>query len=81
MKRVVCFGRLAAVKGRGLGIALKVEDGDAPAAVVALVAVLDQLGLEPKPSAILPRFAESTIRNTRGVPVGYRRAAGALSFV
>jgi L-asparaginase II len=72
---------LAALKGRGLGIALKVEDGDAPAAVVALVAVLDQLGLEPKPSALLARFAEPAICNTRGVPVGHRRAGGALSFV
>jgi L-asparaginase II len=65
---------------RGLGIALKVEDGHARAAMTALVRVLEQLGLEPDPAKRLRRFASFPIRNTRDERVGVLEAAGALSF-
>jgi L-asparaginase II len=66
---------------RGLGIALKVEDGHTWAAVVALIDVLGALGLEPAPATALPLFARPVIRNTRGVPVGSLEPSGSLTFV
>lgn len=71
----------AAVASRGLGVALKVEDGSAWAAIVALVAVLDQLGVTPPASNVLAAFARRPVRNTRGETVGETRPAGALTFV
>lgn len=66
---------------RGLGVALKVEDGDGKAAIVAVVAVLDQLGVDPSPGARFPLAAELSIRNTREEIVGQLRARGELTFV
>lgn len=71
----------AALPKRGLGIAIKVEDGNARAAMMTLVSVLGQLGLEPSPAAALSRFAEFPVENTRGVAVGSFHATGALAFV
>jgi L-asparaginase II len=65
---------------RGLGVAIKVEDGHARATMVALIAVLDQLGLTPLPSQVLPRFARFPILNTRGIEVGMLGPAGSLTF-
>jgi len=64
-----------------LGIGLKVEDGHTWASVVALWAVLEQLGLDPPPRLKEPLFAEVPLRNTRGETVGALRASGKLSFV
>jgi L-asparaginase II len=72
---------LAVLAGAGLGIALKVEDGDAKAAMVVLVHLLDQLELDPRPSTVAPRFAELPVLNTRDEPVGSMRAVGELTFV
>lgn len=72
---------LAALPGRGLGIALKVEDGEAMSAMVALVAVLGQLELDPAPSSVVPRFAELPVYNTRGIAVGAVAPTGGISFV
>jgi len=58
----------------GWGIALKVEDGSGPAAVVAMAGVLEALGLRPLPAA----FTTQPIVNTRGAPVGELRLNGAL---
>ncbi len=69
-----------ALPKRGLGIALKVEDGDARAAMVALLAVLEALDLDPRPSDVLPRFATIPVHNTRAEQVGEIRATGALTF-
>jgi L-asparaginase II len=69
----------AALPGRGLGLALKVEDGDNRAAMVALVATLAQLGLSPDPRERLERFSAFPVLNTRGEPVGTIRARGALA--
>jgi L-asparaginase II len=71
----------AALPEQRLGIGLKVEDGHTWASVVALWAVLEQLGLDPPPRVKEPLFAEVPLRNTRGETVGALRASGKLSFV
>jgi L-asparaginase II len=68
----------AALIDRGIGIALKVVDGHSRAAMAALMAVLDQLGLDPTPPASLRRFAELDVLNTRQERVGVMRPTGAL---
>lgn len=72
---------LAALMDRGLGIALKVEDGDGRAAVVALMAVLATLDLAPSPAERLPSYAALPLLNTRHERVGELRATGAPAFV
>lgn len=75
----------AAVPERGLGIALKVGDGDSESASVALLAVLEVVlahaGL-PRvyDDAAVARHGTRPVLNTRGVPVGMVRAAGGLRF-
>ena len=71
----------AALLDRQLGIAIKVEDGSSPAAMPALVAVLDQLGLERPAGSPLGRFAELALLNTRWETVGVMRVEGELSIV
>ena len=62
---------VAAVAGRGLGIALKAEDGAGRAAEVALLAILDRLGLiDGGAAAELASFATPTLRNAAGRIVG-----------
>ncbi len=75
----------AAVPSLGVGVALKVEDGDGPAAAVALLAVLRRLLSQRAPALLaaldrpeVARHATIPIRNTRGEPTGSIRAAGAL---
>ena len=70
-----------------LGIALKVESGDARAAPVALVAIVRQLlarlapGLAAEfPAAKLDRYVTPEVRNTRGAVTGVMRVSGALEF-
>lgn len=63
----------------GLGLALKVADGDHRAAVVALLAVLDQLELLPGVRDALPAYAEPVILNTRREHVGKYEAVGVIS--
>ena len=77
----------AALPGMGIGIALKVEDGDMGASGVALLEILRQLlaRLAPEqavafPSAALAGHARHPIRNTRGAVTGELRPAGALHF-
>jgi L-asparaginase II len=70
----------AALPKRGMGIAIKVEDGHAWAACLALISVLEALGLDPAPGRKLAPFAEIPGRNTRGEVVGVMRAAGSLTF-
>lgn len=56
---------------RGLGVALKVEDGAWRAAPPALMAVLDRAGiLSPGTKGALGEFAEPVLRNTLGDEVG-----------
>jgi L-asparaginase II len=63
---------------RGLGVVLKIEDGDRAerARPVAVVETLRQLGLlRPSELDALSRFASATLRNHRGERVGEVRAA------
>lgn len=57
-----------------LGVALKVADGHGLAAALALAAVLEELGLGPRPAALIARPNV----NTRGETVGELRVAGGL---
>ncbi len=71
----------AALPQHGFGVALKVTDGDARAAGVALLAILDQRDLLPGVRDKLPSYAEPVIINTRGEPVGKYEAFGGISFI
>jgi len=71
----------------GLGIAIKVEDGDMRSSSVALIGVLRRLEARlalkldlANPSEAVARHAEMVTRNTRGVVTGTTRAAGDLHF-
>jgi L-asparaginase II len=74
----------AALPGAGLGVAIKVEDGDMRAVPIALVAVLRALaasvpGLAPVLDApTVARHAALPLADTRGGITGYLRARGAL---
>lgn len=59
------------VKSKGIGIALRIADGNARALGVATVAVLQQLGLlNDATRTPLAKFAHPVIRNHRGLEVG-----------
>jgi L-asparaginase II len=76
----------AALPALGLGIALKVEDGDSRAASPALLEALAQVLAHVAPelkdfsSPELARHGRQPIRNTRGSVTGELRAAGSLRF-
>ena len=69
-----------ALLDRGLGIGIKVEDGSAKAAMVAMIAVLDAMGLEASSRSSLDSFARMPITNTRGEQVGVIEPRGDLTF-
>ncbi len=78
----------AALPALGLGIALKVEDGETRAGSLALLEVLRQLLGQLAPgqgpdfsSRELARYDRQPLRNTRGTVTGELRAAGILHFV
>src|SRR3989442_1721138 len=58
----------------GWGVALKVADGSGPAAALAIAAVLEELGLRPRPASLVSRPNV----NTRGETVGELRVNGGL---
>lgn len=59
------------VKSRGIGIAIRIADGNTRALLAAAVAVLQQLGLLDDPSATpLARYARPVLRNYRRIEVG-----------
>ena len=67
----------AVVPARGLGIALKVEDGNSRAQYPALVRLLQEL--DELPEALTPRLAEflrKPVRNSRGEVVGVISVGG-----
>lgn len=74
-----------ALPNQGVGIALKVEDGDGHCAPVALYgvlrAVLPVLGVDIGPLAPLVTRGAEPIVNTRGEVTGVLRCAGAPRFV
>jgi L-asparaginase II len=75
----------AALPAHGVGVTLKVEDGDTRAAPVALYAVLCQLlpvlGVDVAPLATLANRGTVPTVNTRGEETGALRAAGSLRFL
>lgn len=64
----------ALLLSEGLGVALKVEDGHGGAAALAVAAVLEELGLRPRPASLTARPNV----NTRGERVGESRVTGGL---
>jgi len=76
----------AALPGAGLGIALKVADGDMRSAALALVAVLRQLagqagfGFPAGDAAALEAWIDPPIRNTRETVTGRMQVSGTLVF-
>src|SRR3989475_1780379 len=56
----------------GLGVSLKVEDGNSLASALAIASVLAELGLKPQPASLLKR----PITNSRGGTVGGMRVRG-----
>ena len=58
-----------------LGVTLKVEDGHSFASVLAIAAVLAELGLKPQPAGLLTK----PITNSRDETVGEMRVNGGLS--
>ena len=68
------------LRGRGLGFAMKVEDGGRRAVEVALVHLLEQLGVITEAEAArLARHGNPPVRNTLGDVVGEVRADFELS--
>jgi L-asparaginase II len=74
----------AAVPPLGLGVALKIADGDSEVSGVALLAVLAAVTQRVAPGAIdwtsFGAHAVRPILNTRGVRVGSLRPAGLMRF-
>ena len=66
----------AMIPERGLGIALKIDDGTARAAETAIAAILDTLGLLDETAQM---FIRAPVLNTRNTVVGERRPAPALA--
>ena len=64
----------AALPRDGLGVAIKVGDGHALASALAIAAVLEQLGVRPRPASLTAR----PLVNTRGETVGELRVNGGL---
>jgi L-asparaginase II len=70
------------IRSRGIGIAIKVADGQKRGLYPAVVAVLDALGLlDAAARAALAPWAKRTIRNYRGIETGEVRPAVALTAV
>jgi L-asparaginase II len=70
----------AALADTGLGVAVKVEDGNWRACNVALLAVLEQLGLDVPGVPALDRYRVLPVLNTRREEVGVIRAEGEIAF-
>jgi L-asparaginase II len=75
----------ASLPDLGIGVALKVADGDLRAAAIALVAILEQLVTRLAPGATWPlepvaSWHEPMIRNTRGEVTGQTVLRGEIAF-
>jgi L-asparaginase II len=82
---VACAAVLPTDDTPGLGITLKVADGAGRAAPVALMAVLDHLGVLPAPSgreghAAVDPWRITSVTNWAGEPVGDIRPVATLPF-
>ena len=74
----------AALVDAGLGVALKVEDGDMVVSPLALIEVLRQVYARSSAlgfaDALLPQYRQSRILNTRGEKTGVTAPVGHLTF-
>lgn len=70
----------AALIDEELGVALKVENGDWRACNVALLAVLEQLGLDLDSAPQLDRYRRLPVKNTRRKQVGVMEARGEIAI-
>jgi L-asparaginase II len=74
----------AALPTLGIGVALKVADGDMRAAGIALAGILEQVvrqsGASDLPLEALAPWRNPPIRNTRGETTGHTTMHGALQF-
>jgi L-asparaginase II len=70
----------AALPAQGLGVAIKIDDGNnARAAEVAIAAVIEALvQLDDGERAFMRGLSEATLRNWRGIEVGALRASEGL---
>jgi L-asparaginase II len=71
------------IRSRGLGVAVKVSDGDFPAVFAITIAVLKQLGVleQGSESPLLAPWADPALNNCNGAPVGQLKATVQLKFV
>jgi L-asparaginase II len=66
---------VAALQPQGLGVALKIDDGNGQAAEVAILSILQHLGgLHADELAQLDRYRRMPISNSRGIVTGYRQS-------
>jgi L-asparaginase II len=70
----------AALPGRGLGVAIKIDDGNnARAAEVAMAAVIEACArLDEADAAFMQTFSQPVLRNWNGIEVGALRPNEAL---
>ena len=69
----------AVLPDRGLGIALKIDDGGTRAAETATAQLLILLGVANEDTQLIAKHARPHVRNWRGDIVGERRVATALA--
>jgi len=69
---------MAALPERGLGIALKIDDGGTRAAETVMAGLLVELGLADPDDPRIARHRNPPLKNWRGDVVGERRATAAL---
>ena len=69
---------VAILPDRGLGVALKIEDGATRASECAIAALLARLGVAEAAHPMIARRLNPTLRNWRGIATGEVRAAPGL---
>ncbi|MEM1343200.1 MAG: asparaginase, partial [Pseudomonadota bacterium] len=70
---------MAALPTLGLGLALKIDDGDDAASSAAVTALLARLGVLERDNPVHARFAEAPIVNWRGILCGQLQPGEALT--
>ncbi len=68
----------AVLPERGLGVAVKIDDGGTRGAESATARLLVLLGVADKSSELIAKHLEPPVRNWRGDKVGERRVTAAL---
>jgi len=68
-----------AIRDKGWGYALKIDDGNMAASQVMVATLLLELAQpDAAQRAVLERFATQTVKNVRGLEVGVIRASSSL---